>query len=136
MQDLLTLAATATLFGTIGFIALGYPLYVWHRTAPFPASEFLTKEELAEEGNAEIIALAAQVDAAIATPTVVEPEAPASLPELFAAVDAIMSNPIYAADAPATPVKRYRKAKASQPAQEVIEPTKRKRGRPRKDAAA
>lgn len=70
MQDLLTLATTATLFGSIGYVIISYAAYVWHRTAP-----------------------------AVVVP--VEPEAPASLPALFAAVDTIMSSPLY--DEPPAP---------------------------------
>lgn len=132
MQDLLTLAATVTLYSLIAFIAIGYPFYVWHRTAPVPASEFLTSEELAEEGNA--VELAAQVDAAMSAPLPIEAEAPASLPALFAAVDAIMTKPIYA-DAPATATVQRRRKASPTPIQEVITTQpKRKRGRPRKVA--
>jgi hypothetical protein len=43
----------------------------------------------------------------------------AVIAELFAQADAIMAHPVYA-DAPATPIKRRRKVKGFQSAQEVI----------------
>lgn len=70
-------------------------------------SEFLTAEELAEEGRAELV-----VSDAIAQQGV------SALEQLFDQADAIMSNPIYA-DAPATIKRCHRKSKALQP-QEVI----------------
>ncbi len=114
LQDFLTAAATATLYGTIGFIVFGYVAYVWRRTAPVatPAADpdALTAQELAEEGHAEAIE---------------------ALPALFAQAEAITSSPLYA-DAPAASVKR-RKVSPT-PIQEVIAQPKRKRGRPRKAA--
>ena len=80
LQDFLTAAATATLYGTIGFVVFGYVAYVWHRTAPVapvaeaapvavapmraeppaaPApSEFLEGDEIAEEGNVCVVEFA------------------------------------------------------------------------------